>query len=85
MPEAATTGTIAITRVFAAPRELVWQAFTGNWPSRKVAWRLGFTVEGTLRRYLPQRGARRDAWIGTLRPWTVRGSGGIISRSPCPW
>ncbi len=45
---------------------IVWQAFTGNWPSRKVAWRLGVNVEGTLRRYLPQRGARRDAWIGTL-------------------
>jgi len=45
---------------------IVWQAFTGNWPSRKLAWRLGFTVEGTLRRYLPQRGIRRDAWIGTL-------------------
>ncbi len=45
---------------------VVWQAFTGNWPSRKLAWRLGVTVEGTLRRYLPQRGARRDAWIGTL-------------------
>ena len=45
---------------------IVWQAFTGNWSSRKLAWRLGVTVEGTLRRYLPQRGARRDAWIGTL-------------------
>ncbi len=45
---------------------IVWQAFTGNWPSRKAAWRLGFTVEGTLRHYLPQRGERRDAWIGTL-------------------
>jgi len=45
---------------------LVWQAFTGNWASRKVAWRLGFRVEGTLRHYLPQRGDRRDAWIGTL-------------------
>jgi RimJ/RimL family protein N-acetyltransferase len=45
---------------------IVWQAFTGNWPSRKVAWRLGITVEGTLRRYLPQRGDRRDAWVGTL-------------------
>ena len=45
---------------------IVWQAFTGNWPSRRLAWRLGFTVEGTLRRYLPQRGERRDAWIGTL-------------------
>ena len=45
---------------------VVWRAFTGNWPSRKLAWRLGFTVEGTLRRYLPQRGDRRDAWVGTL-------------------
>ncbi len=45
---------------------IVWQAFTGNWPSRRVAWRLGFNVDGTLRRYLPQRGERRDAWIGTL-------------------
>ena len=32
---------------------IVWQAFTGNWPSRKLAWRLGFTVEGTLRRLPP--------------------------------
>jgi RimJ/RimL family protein N-acetyltransferase len=45
---------------------VVWRAFTGNWPSRKLAWRLGVTFEGTLRRYLPQRGARRDAWVGTL-------------------
>lgn len=46
---------------------VVWRAFTGNWPSRKLAWRLGFRVEGTLRRYLPQRGdERRDAWVGTL-------------------
>ncbi len=45
---------------------VVWLAFTGNWPSRKLAWRLGVTVEGTLRRYLPQRGDRRDAWVGTL-------------------
>jgi RimJ/RimL family protein N-acetyltransferase len=45
---------------------VVWQAFTGNWPSRRLAWRLGFTVEGTLRQYLPQRGELRDAWIGTL-------------------
>jgi RimJ/RimL family protein N-acetyltransferase len=45
---------------------IVWQAFAGNWPSRKLAWRLGVTVEGTLRRYLPQRGERRDAWTGTL-------------------
>jgi RimJ/RimL family protein N-acetyltransferase len=48
-------------------RTVVWQAFTGNWPSRRLAWRLGFSQEGTLRRYLPHRGdERRDAWIGTL-------------------
>ncbi len=46
---------------------IVWRAFTGNWASRKLAWRLGFTQEGTLRSYLPQReGGRRDAWVGTL-------------------
>ena len=45
---------------------VLWQAFVGNWASRKLAWRLGFTLEGTLRRYLPQRGEPRDAWIGTL-------------------
>lgn len=46
---------------------IVWRAFTGNWASRRLAWRLGFTVEGTLRRYLLHRdGQRRDAWVGTL-------------------
>lgn len=45
---------------------IVWRAFTGNWASRRLAWRLGFTVEGTLRRYLPHRDGRRDAWVGTL-------------------
>ncbi|MFF2622761.1 GNAT family N-acetyltransferase [Oerskovia jenensis] len=45
---------------------MVWTAFTGNWASRRVAWRLGFRVEGTVRGYGIQRGARRDAWIGTL-------------------
>ena len=46
---------------------MVWRAFTGNWSSRRLAWRLGFRVEGTLRGYLPQRDEpRRDAWVGTL-------------------
>ena len=45
---------------------IVWRAFTGNWASRKLAWRLGFTVEGTVRGFLPQRGELRDAWVGTL-------------------
>jgi RimJ/RimL family protein N-acetyltransferase len=45
---------------------MVWRAFVGNWGSRRLAWRLGFRIEGTLRRYLPHRGELRDAWMGTL-------------------
>lgn len=47
-------------------RVLVWRANKGNWASRKVAWRLGFTIEGTVRAALAQRGELRDAWVGTL-------------------
>lgn len=45
---------------------MVWRANVGNWPSRRVAWRLGFTIEGTLRKELLKRGERVDAWVGTL-------------------
>jgi RimJ/RimL family protein N-acetyltransferase len=45
---------------------VVWRAFVGNWGSRRLAWRLGFRTEGTLRQYLPHRGDLRDAWVGTL-------------------
>lgn len=45
---------------------VVWWAHRGNWPSRRLAWRLGFTVEGAVRSWLPQRGELRDAWVGTL-------------------
>lgn len=45
---------------------VAWYAHVGNWPSRRLAWKLGFTVEGTLRRFVPQRGELRDAWVGTL-------------------
>ena len=38
---------------------VVWWANEGNWASRRLAWRLGFTFEGTLRRWLPQRGELR--------------------------
>jgi RimJ/RimL family protein N-acetyltransferase len=53
---------------FAVPQlqTVVWQAFVGNWGSRRLAWRLGFTMEGTVRSYLPQRGELRDGWMGTL-------------------
>lgn len=45
---------------------VTWQAFVGNWPSRRVAWRAGFRVEGTVRLHGLQRGVRRDSWVGTL-------------------
>ncbi|MCB7137340.1 GNAT family N-acetyltransferase [Cellulosimicrobium marinum] len=45
---------------------LSWEAYVGNWPSRRLAWRLGFRVEGTVRGHALQRGVRRDAWVATL-------------------
>ncbi|WP_250447444.1 GNAT family N-acetyltransferase [Actinotalea sp. C106] len=60
---------------------LTWQAYVGNWPSRRVAWRLGFQVEGTLRAHGLQRGERIDSWAATLlrddprqpsEPWPAR-------------
>jgi RimJ/RimL family protein N-acetyltransferase len=48
-------------------RTVLWLARRGNWASRRLAWRLGFVVEGTIRDWLPQRGVLVDAWVGTLR------------------
>jgi RimJ/RimL family protein N-acetyltransferase len=45
---------------------VIWWANVGNWASRRVAWRLGFSFEGTVRRWLAQRGELRDGWVGTL-------------------
>lgn len=47
-------------------RTVIWWAHVGNWPSRRVAWRLGFSFEGTVRDWQPQRGELRTAWVGTL-------------------
>jgi RimJ/RimL family protein N-acetyltransferase len=47
-------------------RVLVWRANVGNWASRRLAWRVGFTLEGTVRGLLAQRGELRDGWVGTL-------------------
>jgi RimJ/RimL family protein N-acetyltransferase len=44
-----------------------WNAQVGNWPSRRVAGRCGFRMEGAVRGLLEQRGERRDGWIGSLR------------------
>lgn len=45
---------------------VLWVGHVGNWPSRRVAWRAGFRVEGTVRGFASQRGARIDSWLGTL-------------------
>ncbi|HWH28658.1 MAG TPA: GNAT family protein [Mycobacteriales bacterium] len=47
---------------------VTWYAIVGNAGSRRVAERNGFVVEGTLRRWLVQRGERRDAWVAGLLP-----------------
>ena len=47
-------------------RVVIWWSSTGNWASRRTAWRLGFTCDGTLERWLPQRGELTDGWVGVL-------------------
>jgi RimJ/RimL family protein N-acetyltransferase len=72
---------------------LLWRAQVGNWPSRKVAWRLGFRFDGTVRSEIVQRDQRHDAWVATLlatdkwepiQPWfdvpRLRGQGLILRR-----
>lgn len=43
-----------------------WVAIVGNEASWRVAEKLGFTREGTLRSSLVQRGRRLDGWIASL-------------------
>ena len=45
---------------------VIWRANVGNWASRKLAWRLGFTLDGVLRHSHVFRGGLVDAWVGTL-------------------
>lgn len=52
---------------------LRWRAMVGNHPSLAVARRLGFTVEGTVRRSIHQRGTWFDGWVGTLLPGELLG------------
>ncbi|MEG3631962.1 GNAT family N-acetyltransferase [Streptomyces poriticola] len=45
-----------------------WRAEAGNTASRAVAQRAGFTLEGTLRSGINNKGVRRDCWVGSLLP-----------------
>ena len=53
-------------------RTVIWWANQGNWASRKVAWRLGFSFDGALRQWLPKRGELVDAWVGVLHAGAPR-------------
>ncbi|HEX5770063.1 MAG TPA: GNAT family N-acetyltransferase [Nocardioidaceae bacterium] len=57
---------------------VIWWANKGNWASRKVAWRLGFSFDGTVREWLPQRGTLYDGWVGALTSTDAR-------RPRTPW
>ncbi len=45
-----------------------WRAEVGNKGSRAVAEHAGFTIEGTLRSAINNKGVRRDCWVGSLLP-----------------
>lgn len=45
---------------------VVWWANRGNWASRKLAHRVGFSFDGTVRSWLPDRGRLVDGWVGSL-------------------
>lgn len=47
---------------------LLWRAEVGNLPSRAVAERAGFTIEGVERAGLINKGTARDCWLGALLP-----------------
>jgi RimJ/RimL family protein N-acetyltransferase len=51
-----------------------WRCAAGNEPSRKVAQRLGMTLDGTLRQSFPHNGKRHDAevWSVLAPEWPTR-------------
>jgi RimJ/RimL family protein N-acetyltransferase len=57
---------------------VAWYAYPGNWASRRLAWKVGFRVEGTLRGWVDHRGELVDVWAGTLRS-------SDLQEPPTPW
>ena len=70
---------------------VIWLANRGNWASRRLAWSLGFSFDGTLRGWVAHRDEHLDGWAGTLRrgealeprsPWlevpTIHGSSIVL-------
>jgi RimJ/RimL family protein N-acetyltransferase len=49
-------------------QRIEWWAAVGNHGSRRVAEKVGFTMEGSCRRRLPHRGERLDGWVAGLLP-----------------
>ncbi|MFF4493954.1 GNAT family N-acetyltransferase [Streptomyces sp. NPDC001546] len=57
---------------------LEWRAAVGNAPSRRVAEKAGFRVEGVLRAALDLRGTLHDCWVAGLLPTDL----GLPSKLP---
>jgi len=53
-------------------QRIEWWANVGNVGSRRVAQKLGFTMEGTCRGRLLHRGVRLDGWVAGLLPGELR-------------
>jgi RimJ/RimL family protein N-acetyltransferase len=51
---------------------VVWQAFDGNIPSRRVIEKLGFTIVGRQRASHAHRGVVRDMWLADILPGELR-------------
>jgi RimJ/RimL family protein N-acetyltransferase len=47
---------------------VVWRAIVGNWGSRRVAWKAGFSRFGTAPASAVQRGERHDEWVASITP-----------------
>ncbi|MFE4218538.1 GNAT family N-acetyltransferase [Streptomyces sp. NPDC056844] len=66
-----------------AADRLEWRAEVGNVPSRAVALRAGFRMEGEQRSALFNKGIRRDTWVGALLPADL-GLPGTHPHRPAP-